>query len=181
MAKNVEQLLQELPKELPFLWVEYDTPTHIHAALCERGEGAEAAAELLVAAIEQCDESRHDGHGRTHTAKDSHDGYYEAIRQVLTGKAEVEYKEHLHNMALDAIWGGAHPELVILPTEDGRDWNVMVTDHQTGMPVTYRMRDNVFQDMPGPREAGAIKLGEFGWMHKPQLPLQTRMRRSRSK
>lgn len=181
MPKTVTQLLKELPEELPFLWVEFDIPgSHTHAAASPRSDGAEAAAEFLVAAIQKCDESRHNGHGRVHSAMDAHDAYYEAIRQVLTGESDEKYKELRHNMWLDDIWGGAHPEVVMLPAPNGKDWDVLVTDHVTGMPVRYSMNNDKLQSsLPHPAERGAVH-GEYGWQYDKTPSVQDMLQRMKT-
>lgn len=162
--------LSDLPPELPWyhLHAEYlcapdaSGRQHAHSVDWDISEGGiEEAAIKLGEAIGLCNQDRHDGHGHAHAAWEADAAFLAAFEQLKAGEANREYKRLLHKIRLHQQWGGPVPEAVIMPgNKNPEDWEIWVTDHQTGMPVPYRA---LGIDLPDPRELGARRNPIGGW------------------
>lgn len=156
----------------PFAYVEYETDAgHTHMVMVGDGkynaitEGAsyEDLAIDLAEQVENCDEDRHDGHGRTHGTEEPKQAFAAALEQLLTKQYDNEWASREWRVKMYKKWGGHIPGMVLMPNEsDSRKWEMMVPDHR-GDPHFYEVPTGKLNDMvPDPQEVGA-KPAEIGW------------------
>jgi hypothetical protein len=88
--------------------------------------------------------------------------------QLLSRDYNGEWAELLQRIKLHKMWGGPVPAAVLLPDDEGKKWEMMVTD-KNGMPHKYEIsQKNVGagEELPLPNRDTARK-GRFGWDYKP--------------
>jgi hypothetical protein len=159
--------LSDMPPTLPFRMVEFWPQgwSHGHNHFGSRDESLETVAEGLSQGILDCNESKHNGHGRSHSNGDAQDAYFDAIAQLINHEDEKAYQELLKKIAHYQMWGGPPPEMVLMPSKsDPGNWQAIVKHPETGEAHLYDTRTNDF-GMPDPRELGMKKnpLGP-GWV-----------------
>ena len=141
--------------------IEYEVmPGHIHQLIIDAGElmtgdVIEELAGELAEAVLNCNDDRHQGHGRKHTMDDAQKAYSAAVQQLLITDFRNEQEELDRKIRIHKKWGGKVPAAVFMPdTVDDGKWNVMVPDDE-GEPVMHRVRDGVLDDiLPTPEQAG---------------------------
>jgi hypothetical protein len=148
--------LSDMPPTLPFRMVEFYPVgwSHGHNYFGDRTESLETVAEGLAQAIVDCNDSKHQGHGRTHSNGDAQDAYFDAIAQLINHEDEKAYQELLTKIAHYQMWGGPPPEMVLTPRKDDPDKLQAIVKHpETGEAHIYETHTNDIE-LPNPRELG---------------------------
>ena len=177
------------PKKPVIGAIEYEVMSgHIHQLIIDAGElltgdVIEELAGELAEAVLNCNDDRHQGHGRKHTMDDAQKAYSAAVQQLLITDFRHEQEELDRKIRVHKKWGGQVPAAVFMPdTVDGGKWNVMVPDDE-GEPVMRRVRDGVLDDiLPTPEQAGAKRdpYG-IGWVAPRRWKTKTRLRKMRDR
>jgi hypothetical protein len=163
--------LADLPKELPFLWAEYDCKDGSGHTHCVGGDifedGIEGTAELLASAVEHC-EGHVDKYGISHAfphpEEEVQNAYHIAVATLLTDSAQRVYAELRQRIARYEKWGGHVPEAIMMPSKDDPNkWDMIVVDPRTAEPHYVEMDQSVMREMPDPREFGAKPDPVAGW------------------
>ncbi len=160
--------LENLPEHLPFLWAEYqcqDGSGHIHTVAGDGDvDGVEGTATLLSEAVAACKDTKHGGHGRTHSADDAKNAYYAAVIQLINNEAEQDYQTLKRNIARYQKWGGPVPELVLIPKQDDPSKYEALITMPNGDPYIVPVRSHDL-GLPDPREFGSRPHPSgFGWV-----------------
>ena len=168
------------PKKPVIGAIEYEVMSgHIHQLIIDAGElltgdVIEELAGELAEAVLNCNDDRHQGHGRKHTMDDAQKAYSAAVQQLLITDFRNEQEELDRKIRIHKKWGGKVPAAVFMPdTVDDGKWNVMVPDDE-GEPVMHRVRDGVLDDiLPTP--------DGIGWVAPRRWKTKTRLRKMRDR
>jgi hypothetical protein len=154
--RQMQQWLDSTDETPPFRMAQFwhSDWTHGHNYFAAVDESLESVAEGLAYAIHDCNEDKHQGHGRHHSAESENLAYYDAIGQVLNSEDIKAYQELRRNMRHYILWGGHAPEVVFTPSQTGSDaWDAIVKHPETGEVTIYPTIQGL--GMPGPEEIGA--------------------------
>ena len=167
-------LARRIPdRNLPFpVWVEHEIDGHVHLIVCADNilpedmhlvmAGIEGYGEELADIVGECNEDRHDGHGRTHSYDDMKAAYSSAVNQLLTRDFQAEWEEIQRKIRVYKKWGGQVPAFILQPTtENAKLWEAIIPDSE-GNPYVYGVRKNVLEDW-NPIEFGAKPNPLGGW------------------
>jgi len=154
---QMQQWLDSTPEAPPFRMVQFWHPdwSHGHNYFAATDESLESVAEGLAYAVHDCNEDRHNGHGRRHSEASANAAYFDAISQVLGNEDIQAYQELRRDMRHYIKWGGHAPDVVFTPSQRDPDkWDVIVKNPETGSASIYPTLQDL--DMPSPREVGAM-------------------------
>ena len=175
----------------PYAYVEYETEAgHTHMVMVGDGkyngiaDGAsfEDLAIELADQVEDCNQDKHEGHGREHGSSEPKKAFSAALNQLLTKDYDNEWATREWRIKMYKKWGNRHmPTAVLMPSaEDYRKYELMVAEHK-GDPHFYDVPSHRVNDLlPPPQEGGAEK-AELGWkvdQRKASGPLRRKMNRA---
>ena len=168
--------------------IEYEVyPGHIHQLILSDepldGEVIEDYANELAEAVLECNEDRHDGHGRKHSMNAAMQAHAKAAKELFSKsidefKAEItelDRKIHVYNK-----WGKKQvPEASLFFNQDGEE--ILMTVGLNGQPVFQKLRKPVLHNfVPTPEQAGAKRDKHgMGWVVPRHLKAETKLGRMR--
>ena len=167
--------------------IEYEVrPGHIHQLIIDAGEIltgyviVELAGELAEAVL-NCNEDRHQGHGRKHTMDDAQKAYGAAVQQLFGIDFDAEQRELDRKIRVFNKWGGQVPAAALMFDPDDRKQLNLLTTDQEGNPSIRKVTDKTLIDMlPYPDEKNAVRDKEgVSWQRKRKLKAETKLRRLR--
>jgi len=155
--RQIQEWLASTSEDLPFRMAQYweDGWTHGHNYFASADENIESVAEGLAYAIHDCNENRHNGHGRKHSEASANAAYFDAISQLLGDEDIKAYRELRKNMRHYLKWGGHAPDVVFTPNQaDPKKWDAIVKNPETGSASIYPTIQDI--DMPSPDEIDVV-------------------------
>jgi hypothetical protein len=129
-------------------------------------ESADSIAEELAEAVARCNDSRHEGHGRTHELPPFADIARSVMEQLTTTQYDREHAESRWKQMMFKKWGRRHmPAAVLVPKEGSMGhWELLIPDFK-GDPFLYPLRDDSgLEDiLPAPTPDRANKQLGYGY------------------
>ena len=165
--------------------IEYEVMSgHIHQLIIDAGElmtgdVIEDLAGELAEAVLNCNDDRHQGHGRKHTMDDAQKAYSAAVQQLIVTDFRYEQEELDRKIRVFKKWGGQVPAAALMFDPDDRKQLNLLTTDQEGNPSIRKVTDKSLIDMiPYPDEKNAVRDKEgVSWQRKRKLKAETKLRR----
>ena len=142
------------------------------------GGAFEEFASELAEAVSNCSQDRHGGRGRTHSHQEIQDAFQGALDQLATRDYDAEWVAFEKAVRERKMWGGPVPKSIIFYDADKRPL-VAVKDEKTGLPIFYKPRKGVVEEMMTPPDfsMGHVDPSGVSWVRKRALKPWTRWRR----
>ena len=147
----------------PYAYVEYETEAgHTHMVMVGDGkyngiaDGAsfEDLAIELADQVEDCNQDKHEGHGREHGSSEPKKAFSAALNQLLTKDYDNEWATREWRIKMYKKWGGHIPAAVLMPIED--QWRMLVPDFR-GDPQFYNVKEGALDHLPMPNEENSVE------------------------
>ena len=142
------------------------------------GGAIEEFATELAEAVEGCNEERHGGRGKTHSHLNVQDAFREAQLQLTLRDYDSEWTAFQQAVKERRLWGGPVPKSVVFYDADKRPL-VAIKDEKTGMPVFYKPRKGMIEELLTPPDFKNAHIDPSGtaWVRKRALKPGTKWRR----